>query len=84
MDAVAVVVESHFVKKRRADRIGGVHHGAERRISEYVAHRRDVIAAPLRLTVSLGDLLGDPVPEDRELVTELMIDAANFLAHRGR
>ena len=80
VDAVAVVVEGRLVEQGRADDVGGVNHGTVGRIAEDVADGRHVVAAPLRGPVGLGNLLGDPVPEDGELAAELVIDAGNLFA----
>ena len=63
VDAVSVVIESRFIEQRWTDRVGGMNHGAVGRISENVADRGNVVAAPLRGPVGLRNLLGNPVPE---------------------
>ena len=83
MDAVAVVVESNLVEQGGTDHVRGMHDGAIGGISENIADRGDVIAAPLSGSVGLRDLLGNPVTEDRELVTEGVIDAGNLFPHGG-
>src|SRR6185312_273817 len=78
VNAVAIVVESGFVQQRRAHHVGGVHNRAVRRITENIANRWDVIAAPLSGSIGLRSLLGDPVSENRELIVEGMVNTSNF------
>src|SRR5579863_6434635 len=75
VDAIAVVVKRRFVEERRADHISGVNDGAIGGIAESVADSRDIVAAPLRSAVALADLLRNPVPEDRELAIDGMVNA---------
>src|SRR5580700_6120137 len=67
VDAVAVIVERRFVEQSRADHVSAMYHGAIGRVSESIADCRHVIGNPLRCTVSLRNLFGNPVPEYREL-----------------
>src|SRR6202158_3583104 len=59
--------------------MGSVNHVTIGWIVERVSNRRQVITAPLRGAVALGDLLGDEVTEDGEFVVESVIDADDLL-----
>ena len=62
-----------------------MNHSAVRGVPEHIAHRGDVVAAPLCGPVGLRNLFRNPVPEDREFIGELVVNPRNFLPQvRGR
>ena len=82
-DAVPVVVEGGLVDQRRADNIRGVDDAGVGRIAEGVGNGWYVVAAPHGGAIVLGDLLGNEVTIDRELVIHVFVDADDFFPHVG-
>src|SRR5213082_3229226 len=65
------------------NRIRRVQNRMVRGVAEVIESRGHVVRAPLGGAVSLGNLIGDEMPEDREFVGESMINARDFLTHIG-
>src|SRR5579862_6181752 len=85
MDAVAIIVEGRFIEQRGTDHVCGVNHGAVGRVTENVGNCWHVVAAPLRGSVGLRNLLRDPVTKHGEFRSELMVNPGNLFAQsRGR
>src|SRR6266480_5227696 len=83
VDYVSVVIESGLVEQRGTDRIGRMDNAATRWIAEAGADAGNVITAPQRLPKGLRNLLGNKVPENRELAVEVVIDADNLFLQVG-
>src|ERR1700733_1156648 len=60
---IAIIVEGNLVEQRWADYIGGVYNRAVGGIAKRVENSGDIVAAPLRGSVSLDSLVGNPVAE---------------------
>ena len=84
VNAVAVVVERHFVQQRRADRMCCMHNSAAGGVAEGIANGWNVIAAPLCDGVALRDLFGNEVAEHGEFAGEVVIDADHFFLEARR
>ena len=55
-----------------------------RRVSEGIANRGNIIAAPLTVGEPLRNLLGDEVSKHRKLTGEIVVDAHNFFLQACR
>src|SRR4051812_44945477 len=62
----------------------GMDYGTVSRVTKRIADSGDVVAAPHRIAVVLGNLFRYPVSKDRELVIERMVDAHDFFSYLGR
>src|ERR1700722_6598460 len=84
VDTVPVVIECNFVEQPGTDDVGCVDCGAVRGVPKHIRDGGNVVIAPLRGSVSLRNLFGNPVPEDTELAVECMVDSRDLFSQVRR
>src|SRR5262249_167092 len=73
VDAVSVVVKRDLIHQPRVNDVRGMNHAAVGRVAKDVSDGRHIVTAPLTIGKGLGDLLGNKVPEHRELAREVVV-----------